>query len=619
LLLIEGGLLRKCILALLIAPVWSHAQTGIITTLAGGTPVDGTPVRGFSGDGGPGILATLALANVTNTCDPNRYEQTIHLSVDAKGNVYFADANNQRIRKITPQGIVSTVAGSGARTNTNSNCEPSSPVGDNQPALAATFFNPADALALTNGNLIVADEQDNRIRQITPDGVITTIGGNGLHNLYAPGVGATSSPMDWPSALAVDSKGTIYFAEIHGYRVGKIGSDGKFATVAGTGFPGYNGDNIQATKATLGKPAGIALDAAGNLYIADQTNHRIRKVTPAGIITTIAGIGQPNFSGDGAAATAAAINTPMDVKVDSRGNIYIADMLNHRVRRIDSNGIITTVAGTGDAGRGPDGVDATTSSLNFPAGLALDSNDDLYIADWQNYLIRRVSFGDRPALFTGGIVNAASFAGTVAPGSLISIFGANLASGTATASSAPWPMKLGDTSVQVNGVDVPVYFISAGQINAQLPYEIAAGTQVLSVTNAVGAGDAIPLTVAPASCGIFQFGGGRGVVLNQDSSLNSPANPEARGNVVVAFLTGQGAVSPAVPTGQAAPVAALSYAVQNFTATIGGAPGAIQFIGLTPGFIGLAQANIVIPANAATGDAVNLSISASNAVTISVR
>jgi uncharacterized protein (TIGR03437 family) len=294
-------------------------------------------------------------------------------------------------------------------------------------------------------------------------------------------------------------------------------------------------------------------------------------------------------------------------------------MLNHRVRRIDSNGIITTVAGTGDAGRGPDGVDATTSSLNFPAGLALDSNDDLYIADWQNYLIRRVSFGDRPALFTGGIVNAASFAGTVAPGSLISIFGANLASGTATASSAPWPMKLGDTSVQVNGVGVPVYFISAGQINAQLPYEIAAGTQVLSVTNAVGAGDAIPFTVAPASCGIFQFAGGRGVVLNQDSSLNSPANPEARGNVVVAFLTGQGAVSPAVPTGQAAPAAALSYAVQNFIATIGGAPGAIQFIGLTPGFIGLAQANIVIPPNAATGDAVNLSISSSNSVTISVR
>ncbi|HEV2690962.1 MAG TPA: hypothetical protein VGV35_20540 [Bryobacteraceae bacterium] len=598
----------------------SRAQTGIITTLAGVTPVSGDPVRGFSGDGDAGILAALALANVQNGCDPNQYEQTVHLSVDANGNIFFADSNNQRIRKMTPQGIISTVAGNGARTEINSNCEPTATLADNQPALSTTFYNPGDALALPNGNLVIADQQDNRIRQVTPDGVITTIAGNGRHNLYAPGVAATSSPMDWPNALAVDSKGVIYFAEIHGYRVGKIASDGKFATVAGTGFPGYNGDNIQATKANLGKPAGIAVDASGNLYIADQTNHRIRKVNPGGVISTIAGTGQPGFGGDGGDATAAAINTPMDVKVDSRGNIYIADMLNHRVRRIDPNGNITTLAGTGAAARGPDGVDATTSSLNFPAGLALDSNDDLYIVDWQNYLIRRVSFQPRAALFSGGVVNAASFTTPVAPGSLISIFGANLASSTMTASSAPWPTKLGDTSVQVNGVSVPVYFASSGQINAQLPYEIMPGTQIVSVTNSIGLGDAIPFSVAAAGCGIFQYvGGSRGIVLNQDGTLNSPANPEVRGNVVVAFLTGQGAVSPAVPTGQVAPATSLSTAVQNFTATIGGAAAAIQFLGLTPGFIGLAQANILVPTNATTGDAVNLAISASNTVTISVR
>jgi uncharacterized protein (TIGR03437 family) len=604
----------------LIAPALSHGQTGTITTLAGATPPNGDPVRGFSGDGGPGILAAIALANVSNGCDPNRYEQTTHLSVDSKGNIYFPDSNNQRIRKITPQGIVSTVAGSGTRTGTNSNCEPTSPVGDNQQALSATFYNPADVLALPNGNLVIADQQDNRIRQVTPGGVITTIAGNGLHNLYAPGDPATASPMDWPSALAVDSKGIIYFAEIHSFRVGRIGSDGKFATVAGLGFPGYNGDNIQATKATLGKPAGIALDIAGNVYIADQTNHRIRKVTPGGVITTIAGTGQPGFSGDGGDATSAALNTPMDVKVDSHGNVYVADMLNHRVRKIDTNGVINTVAGTGDAARGPDGVTATSSSLNFPAGLALDSNDDLYVVDWQNYLIRRISFQPRAALFSGGVVNAASFTAPVAPGSLISIFGSNLASSTSTASAAPWPTKLGDASVQVNGVNAPMYFASSQQINAQLPFEVSTGTAVVSVTNSVGSGDAVTLTVAPASCGIFQYAGGnQGIVLNQDGSLNSPSNPEVRGNVVVAFLTGQGAVSPAVPTGQAAPATALSFAVQNFTATIGGVQASIQFLGLTPGFIGLAQANIVIPAAASTGDTVNLAISASNTVTISVR
>ena len=608
------------ILALAIAPNFARAQSGIITTLAGTTPVNGDPVRGFGGDGGSGILATLALANAQNTCDPNRYEQIVHLSVDAQGNVYFADSNNQRIRKVTPQGMISTVAGSGARTNASASCEPTSPVGDNQPALSATFFNPADALALPNGNLVIADQQDNRIRQVTPDGIIRTIGGNGLHNLYAPGVPATSSPMDWPSALAVDSNGTIYFAEIHGYRVGKIASDGRFATVAGTGFPGYNGDNIAATRASIGKPAGIAVDVSGNLYIADQTNHRIRKVNAAGIISTIAGTGQAGFSGDGGLATAAALNTPMDVKIDSRGNIYIADMLNNRVRRVDPNGVITTVAGDGNAARGPNGVDPTTSSLNFPAGIALDSHDDLYIVDWQNYLIRKVSFEARPALFSGAVVNAASFSAAVAPGSLISVFGVNLASVPATASGAPWPLKLGDTSLQVNGTSVPVYFASSGQINAQLPYEIAPGPQTITVANSLGAGDAISFDVAPAACGIFQYAGGtRGIVLNQDGSLNSPSNPEVRGSVVVAFVTGIGMVNPSVPTGQAAPGSPLSFAAQTFTAAIGGSPAAIQFIGLTPGFIGLAQANITIPANAATGDAVNLAISASNMVTISVR
>jgi uncharacterized protein (TIGR03437 family) len=606
---------------LLLAPSLATAQTGIITTLAGATPVDGGPVRGFSGDLGPGVLAAIALATVQNGCDPNRYERISHLSVDAKGNVYFADSNNQRIRRITPAGVITTVAGSGLSPNIT-NCEPTSPVGDGQQALSAKFYDPADVLALPNGNLVIADQQDNRIRQITPDGVINTIAGNGLHNFYAPGIPATASPMDWPNALAVDSNGVIYFAEIHGYRVGKI-ADGKFVTVAGTGIPGYNGDNMPATKAMLGKPAGIALDAAGNLYIADQSNHRIRKVVN-GTISSIAGTGKPGFGGDGGDAMAAALNTPMDVKVDSRGNVYIADMLNHRVRRIDTNGVIDTVAGTGDVGRGPDGVMANTSSLNYPAGLALDANGDLYIVDWQNYLIRRVSFQSRPAVVSGGVVNAASYAALNAPGSLISIFGANLASSTATASSAPWPNQLGDVFVQVNGSTVPLYFVSPQQINAQLPYEAAIGTGVLSVSNALGSSDAVPFAVTPASCGIFVYAGGtRGIVLNQDGSLNSPANPESRGRVVVAFLTGQGAVSPPVPTGQVAPGSTLSNSVQTFGAAIGGAPAAVQFLGLTPGFIGLGQANILIPDSSATGDNVSLAISAngqsSNTVTISVR
>jgi uncharacterized protein (TIGR03437 family) len=608
--------LKSVVAVFVLALATAVAQTGVITTLAGTS-------RGYSGDDGPALNAQIALANVQNECDPNRYEQTVHLSLDSAGNIYFADSNNQRIRRITAQGTISTVAGSGNRTSRNGNCETIGAVGDGSDAHAALFYNPADVFALRSGNLVVADQQDNRIRLITSAGAISTIAGNGSHNLYVPGIPATASPMDWPSAVLQDASGATYFAEIHSNRVGKIGLDGRFVTVAGTGFPGFNGDRIQATSAQLRKPAGLALDSAGNLYIADQANHRIRKVSN-GIITTIAGTGQPDFSGDGGPADAAALNTPMDVKVDSRGNIYIADMLNQRIRRIDTNGTITTIAGTGEAGRGPDGVPATSSDLNFPAGLALDSNDDLYIVDWQNYLIRKVSFTSKPVVNAGGIVNGASFVSPVAPGSLFSIFGQNLTLSTVMAATAPWPATLGDVSVKVNGINIPLYFVSAQQINAQLPFETAAGDAIISVTNSSGASDPVTFRVAPAAVGVFEYSGSnRAIAMNQDGSFNSSANPESRGRVVVLYLTGQGPVSPAVPTSQTSPADVLSVATLPKSATIGGVDATIQFLGLAPGFIGLAQANVSIPAGSATGDAVPLIVNVggqpSNSVVISVR
>ena len=231
------------------------------------------------------------------------------------------------------------------------------------PAASPHLFNPADVLPLPNGNLVIADQQNNRILQISPSGTVTTIAGNGVHNLFVPGNPATASPMDWPSALAVDSAGLIYFSELHSNRIGRINADGKLATVAGNGFPGT---------ATLTKPTGIAIDRDGNVLIADTGNHRIRKVTPNGILTTIAGTGTQSFCGDGGPALAACFDTPMDVKLDSRGNIYIADTGNHRIRRIDAaSGTITTVA---------------AGTLNTPCAIALDANDNLYIVDWQNFL-----------------------------------------------------------------------------------------------------------------------------------------------------------------------------------------------------------------------------------------
>jgi len=609
-----------------VAPILLLAQAPVISTLAGTTQVGGAPVRGGGGDGGPAVAAELALANLQNECDPLRFEQTSHISLDSRGNLYIADSNNHRIRVISSQGVMTTVAGSGERP-ANNRCEPTGPFGDGDQARTARLYNPSDVVAHPNGNLIIADQLNNRIRQVTPAGVITTIAGNGTHNLYAPGIPATSSPMDWPSALAIDPAGLVYFAELHGNRVARIGGDGRLATVAGNGFPGFSGDGGQATAALMRKPAGIEIDAAGSLYIADTGNHRVRKVTGDGVIRTIAGNGQQGFAGDGGSAVGASLDTPMDVKVDGAGNVYIADAGNHRVRRVDSKGVISTVAGTGEPARGADLVDPATSALNFPSALAVGANGDVYVVDWQNYLVRKISLSGDPVLVPGGIVNGASFEAfpaPVAPGSIVAIFGVNLAA-SAEIAVGEWNPKLGDASIELNGAAIPLYSVSPGQFTAQLPYDLPVGAMTAVAKFRGKTSNAITLNIAPASVGLFQFPGTtQAAALNQDGvTINSAAAPETRGRVVVMFLTGQGALDLGVTAGKAAPLDALARALAGVSATIGGVSAEVQFFGLTPGSIGLAQANILIPAAAPAGDAVPVVVEAggrkSNTATIAIR
>ncbi len=584
--------------------------------------MNGAPVRGFDGDNGPATAAALALANFQNTCDPNRFEQTSHISVDAKGNIYLTDSDNQRVRRIDASGVITTVAGTGDAPQTNSRCEPTGPIGDGGAAVSARLFNPADVIPDSKGNLLIADQQNNRIRQVSAAGNIITIAGSGLHNLFAPGIPATSSPMDWPSSLALDANGVLYFAELHSSRIGKIGADGRLGIAAGIGFPGYSGDLGLATAARLSKPAGIAIDRTGNLLIADTGNHRIRKVAADGAITTIAGNGQQSFCGDGGPANQACLNTPMDVKPDGLGNIYIADTGNHRIRRIDPAGIISTVAGTGLPTRGPDGVAGTASALNYPSALAVDANNDLYIVDWQNYLIRKLTFG--AFLSSAGIVNGASFVAPVAPGAIISLFGANLAGATAQAAGTSWPLELGGVAVEINGARIPLYVVSPGQINAQLPYEAPPGPATAVVVTPSGRSATVPFTIARAAPGSFTYAGSdRAIALNQDGTINSVDLPESRGRVIVCFVTGLGSVSPPVPTGQPASLDTLSNASETFSATIGGAPAQVLFAGLTPAYIGLGQVNILIPFDAPLGDAVPILLQAAGqtarSATVSIR
>jgi sugar lactone lactonase YvrE len=279
-------------------------------------------------------------------------------------------------------GIICTVAGDGTGGYS----------GDGGPATSAELYNPEGAAVDSSGNLYIGDRNGNNVRKVTPAGVISTAAGNGTPGYSGDGGAATSAQLREPSGVAVDSSGNLYIADESNSRIRKVTTAGVISTVAGNGTVGYSGDGGAATSAQLWAPRGVAVDSSGDLYIADAGNNDIRKVTPAGIISTVAGVlSAGGYSGDGGAATGAQLNLPGGVAVDGSGNFYIADTLNQRVRKVTSAGIISTVAGDGTSGYGGDGGSAMSAELSWPNGVALDAAGNLYIADTQNSRVRRVT------------------------------------------------------------------------------------------------------------------------------------------------------------------------------------------------------------------------------------
>src|SRR5437773_2649081 len=280
---------------------------GAITTYAG---------RDFSGDGGPATAARLlAPAGV---------------ALDPAGNLYIADTADHRIRKVTPGGTISTYAGSGS-------CGFS---GDGGPATAAQLSVPVGVALDPAGNLYIADHDNGRIRKVTSGGTISTYAGSGSRGLSGDGGPATAAQLSSPHGVALDTAGNLYIADSN--RIRKVTPGGTISTYAGTGTGPFSGDGGPATAAQLSSPAGVALDLTGNLYIADDGNYRIRKVTPGGTISTYAGGGSSNFSGDGGPATAAQLNVPVGVALDPAGNLYIADKDNASTHELSAGSAITT-------------------------------------------------------------------------------------------------------------------------------------------------------------------------------------------------------------------------------------------------------------------------------------
>ena len=339
----------------------SYAQ-GIITTIAGGGAAG---CFCFTGDDGPATDATFA--------------HPLDVQVDDSGNLFIADLDNFCIRKVNSAGIITTVAGIGGSFGYN---------GDGIPATDAQLHDPFSIAVDHKGNLYIADAGNNRIRKVDTAGIITTIAGSGISGYGGDDSSAVLCKITYPGGVAVDIDGNVYIGDGSNNRIRRVDTSGIITTICGTGVAGFSGDSGLATLANINNPFKIAVDSARNIYFSDNGNNRVRKINSLGIITTIAGNGIYGGSGDGGPGINAELNGPEGVSIDYSGNCYIADPQNFRVRKINSAGIILNVAGTGVPGFSGDNGPPLLAELADPTGVAVDTGGNVYISDQGTNRIR---------------------------------------------------------------------------------------------------------------------------------------------------------------------------------------------------------------------------------------
>lgn len=645
---------------------------GVVTTVAG----NGTPA--YAGDGGPATQASLF----------NPYD----VAFDATGNMYIADFSNTLIRRVSPGGTILRYAGGGSslvdtsafnarltgptalaldaqgnvivallyikqvrRVTTSQSVStvagtlPQIGSGDNIAATNSLLIDPLGLASDNAGTLYIADPGDNRVRRVSTSGTITTIAGNGLFgytgdggsapqaelgfpravgldpagNVYVTtpinaavrrvtpsgtistfaggskvvtsgdGGPATQAGFDIPTSLAADRQGNVYIADAQANRIRRVDTSGTVTTYAGTGTAGFLGDGGPARDARFFQPAQIAFDSQDNLYVADQGNHRVRKITPQGVVSTIAGNGTGGFAGDGGLAGAAQMTFPAGIALDSAGNLYIA--ADRRIRKVDANtGTIRTIAGTGKDGFSGDGGLATLADLSFPTFLAVDGAGNVYTADETNQRVRKLAPAD---IVREGVANGATLAaGAVAPGEIVTIFmGPGIALGPAGGlgvrldAAGRVDTILGGVQALFDGVPAPLTFVNATQLNCVVPYAVAGKTTTqlqLRIQNRPT--NAITLQVTPSAPGIF-------AITHADGTVNSQSNPADPSGVLVLYATGEGDTNPRVPDGTVN-TASFPKPLLPVSVQIGGQNATVQYAGAAPGFVaGVLQVNVQIP------------------------
>jgi len=612
-------------------------STGNIYTAAG----NGT--LGFSGDGSAARSAEL---NVPTG-----------VAVDSSGEILIADFGNNRIRKTTnnTNGTISTVAGNGGvsysgdggqATKAQINAPQGVAVdtaknfyiadtannvvrkvtaagvistlagngtagfgGDNSAAASAQLNGPQGVAVDPSGNVYIADSGNARIRKVTPGGTISTYAGNGTAGYGGDGGSATTAELNLPIGLVLDSAGNLYIADYGNNVVRKVTPAGTISTYAGSGVQGYSGDGGQATKAAMSGPQALALDNGNNLYIADSQNSRIRVVTPSGFIATVAGTGVAGYTGDGGLATSAQITNPAGLAVDSGGSIYLSDSA-AVVRKIYANGPIFTIAGKGTLGYSGDGGLALSAQLNSPTGLALDTSGNVYVADTANSAIRLLQPSATGNSIAAVVSSASNQTGAISPGEVLVLYGSGLGPGTLVSNTiganGAFGTSAGGTTVYFGGTPAPILYTSANQVGVIAPFEITGGSIQVYATYNGQPSNAVSIPVAAFTPSIFTLdysGKGQAAAINNaDSSVNGSAHPAAAGSYIELFATGLGQTNPPGTDGALSTLPSPPQLSQTLTATIGGKPAVVQYSGGAPNVVqGISQINLQIPAGLTPG------------------